>query len=170
MTNNNDSTKKRKFKHLNYEKREIIERLLKEGTPKTEIAEILGVSRPTLYEEIKRGTVEQLKNDLTTYKIYYADAGQRVYEENRKNSRKPYKLSKTAEFIDYAEREILENKKTPDVICGRVKITGEFKEIVCAKTLYNYIDKGLIKVKNIDLPLRVKIKKRLERCEKTDVF
>jgi len=166
MTNNNGSTKKRKFKHLNYEKRGIIERLLKKGTPKTEIAEILGISRSTLYEEIKRGTAGQPRSGLTTYKIYYADAGQRIYEENRKNSRKPYKLSKAAGFIDYAEKEILENKKTPDVICGRVKTTGEFKEIVYAKTLYNYIDKGLIKVKNIDLPLRVKINKKVRKVRK----
>jgi len=41
MTNNNDNTKGKRFKHLNYEKREITERLLKKGTPKTKIAEIL---------------------------------------------------------------------------------------------------------------------------------
>jgi len=51
MTNNNDNTKGRRFKHLNYEKREITESLLKKGTPKTKIAEILGISRSTLYEE-----------------------------------------------------------------------------------------------------------------------
>ncbi len=71
-----------------------------------------------------------------------------------------------AEFIDYAEKEILENKKTPDVICGRVKITGEYKETVCTKTLYNYIDKGFMKVKNIDLPLRVKINKKVRKVRK----
>ncbi len=42
---------------------------------------------------------------------------------------------------------------------------GEFQrgEMVCTKTLYNYVTLGLLgKIKSIDLPLRVKRKKRQE--------
>ena len=40
-------------------------------------------------------------------------------------------------------------------------VTGEFQrgEMVCTKTLYNYVTLGLLgKIKSIDLPLRVKRK------------
>lgn len=62
------------------------------------------------------------------------------------------------EFISYAEREILENKLSPDAICGREAIERQFPVRVCTKTLYNYIAAGLVRVKNIDLLLRVKRK------------
>jgi len=153
MTQNNDTTKKRKFKHLNFEQRKLIEELLSEKIAKTKIAKLLHISRSTLYNEIERGTVVQRRNDLTEYTKYFAETGQRVYEQNRKNSRKPLKVAESAKFIEYAEKEILTNKLSPDVICGRVKAKNLFDKAVCTKTLYNYIDLGILKVKNIDLPL-----------------
>ena len=42
----------------------------------------------TLYEEMKRGTVEQHHSDLTVYHKYFAETGQIVYEEHRKACRK----------------------------------------------------------------------------------
>ena len=158
MSKNNYTTNKRKFKHLTREKRAQIEILLKQGTPKIKIAKEIGISRSTLYNEIKRGTIEQVDTNLKTYTKYCWDAGQRVYEENRQNSRPATKFVKAYKFLKYAEEQILHNKLSPDAICGRAKVTEQFKEIVCTKTLYNYIDQCLLKVRNIDLPLRVKRK------------
>ncbi len=110
--------------------------------------------------------MEQLDTNLKNYKKYYADAGQMNYKKNRKNSRKPLKLMEAFDFISYAEKEILENKKAPDTICGRAKKENKFKSIVSTKTLYNYIDKGILKVKNIDLPLRVKLNTKRRRNKK----
>ena len=166
MTNTNNSTKKREFQHLNYEQRKLIEGFLKNKMSKTQIAKILNISRSTLYNELKRGTVLQRNSDLTEYKKYFAETGQRVYEENRKNSRKPLKMEDAIDFIKYAEEQILENKMSPDVICGRAKVKNQFDKIVCTKTLYNYIDLGILKVKNIDLPLRVKINKKSRKIRK----
>ena len=81
------SRKRRKFKHLTKEKRAQIEVLLKQKIPKTEIAKIVGIARSTLYNELKRGTVEQIDTNLKPYKKYFYDAGQRVYEQHRQNSR-----------------------------------------------------------------------------------
>ena len=166
MTQLHYNTKKRKFNHLNYEQRKIIEKLLTQKVPKVKIAELLGISRSTLYEELKRGTVLQCSSELKKYKRYFADAGQRVYEENRKNSRRPYKLAETAEFISYAEDQILNHKQSPDAVCGRNKLIKRYNKAVCTKTLYNYIDKGFLKVRNIDLPLRVKLKTKIRRVRK----
>ncbi len=150
------TTKRKKFQHLTKEKRAQIEILLKQKIPKKEIAKLVGISRSTLYNELNRGTVEQINSELKTYQAYFWDAGQRTYEENRRNSRPPLKIMKAYEFVCYAEKQILENKLSPDAICGEAKLTGKFSKTVCTKTLYNYIDLCLLKVKNIDLLLKVK--------------
>ena len=122
-------TKRRKFKHISEKHRIQIELMLNLGKTKTEISKIIGISRSTLYEELKRGTVEQLDSQLKPYKKYFADVGQRVYAQHRKNSRNPLKIVKAHNFIEYAEKQILENKLSPDAICGRAKLDGNFKEM-----------------------------------------
>ena len=156
MTQKDNTTKRRKFQHLTREKRAQIEILLRQKLPKTQIAQAVGISRSTLYCELERGTVEQIDTNLKPYRAYFWDAGQRVYEENRKNSHPPLKLLDCWEFIQHAQEQILENKLSPDAICGEAKLSGEFEKIVCTKTLYNYIDQCLLKVRNIDLLLKVK--------------
>ena len=158
MTQQQYTTKGRKFQHLTREKRAQIEILLRQKLPKTQIAQAVGISRSTLYYELKRGTVEQIDTNLKPYQAYFWDAGQRVYEENRKHSRPPLKLLDCWEFIQYAQEQILKNKMAPDAICGQARLSGEYEKIVCTKTLYNYIDQCLLKVRNIDLPLKVRRK------------
>ena len=86
------NTKKRSFKHLTVFQRGQIQALLEEGVPKARIARSVGISRSTLYNELKRGTVKQLKSDLTEYSRYFAETGQLVYQKHRQACRKPYKL------------------------------------------------------------------------------
>ena len=52
----------RNFKHLTAYQRGEIQALLKEGLPKIRIAQKVGIARSTLYEELKRGTVEQMNS------------------------------------------------------------------------------------------------------------
>lgn len=166
MTQEYYSTGRRKFQHLTAEKRAQLEILLKvrPKIPKTRIAKMLGIARSTLYDELNRGSVEQMDTNLVKYKKYFADAGQRVYEEHRKNSRNPCKLTKVYEFIEYAEERILKHKESPDTIVGYAKKYGLFgDDIVCTKTLYNYIDLCYLNVRNIDLLLKVKLKRKNER-------
>ncbi len=166
MTQRKYTTGKRTFQHLTKEKRAQIEILLRQGLPKTQIAKAVGIARSTLYQELVRGTVEQMDSELRVYRTYLADTGQCVYEENRKNSRPPLKLMKAQEYILYAEQRMLQDKMAPDPLCGRARLEGNFDETVCAKTLYNYIDQGLLRVKNIDLPLRVRRKRKASRLRK----
>lgn len=160
------TTKKRKFQHLTKEKRAQIEILLKQKMTKTEIAKTVGIARSTLYRELERGTVKQLNTQLQEYTIYHYDVGQRIYEENRTNSRNSLKIGKVYEFVKYVENQILKNKLSPDAVCGRAKLENKFDKTVCTKTIYNYIDKGFLKVKNIDLPLRVKRKTKRQKVRK----
>lgn len=162
MTQNKDSTKGRKYQHLTQEKRAQIEILLRLKLPKIQIAKMVGIARSTLYEELKRGTVDQMDSEWRVYQRYFADVGQRVYENNRLNSRPPLKLAKAHEFIAFAETQMLDEKLAPDTICGAARRNGTFKNMVCAKTLYNYIDQQLLKVRNIDLLLRENAEKQRE--------
>lgn len=101
-----------------------------------------------------------MDSELRPYRKYFWDVGQRVYEANRQNSRPPLKLVKAYDFVAYAEKQMLEGKLAPDTICGAARRNGLFEETVCAKTLYNYIDQCLLKVRNIDLLLKVKRRQR----------
>ena len=78
------------------------------------------------------------------------------------NSRNKSKFNKVKEFLEYAEKLILEDKLSPDVVIGRALAMGIFtkEEVVCVNTLYRYIDEGRLKVKNINLKEKVGRKKR----------
>ena len=84
----------------------------------------------------------------------------------REASRKPFKLSTAAPFLKYLEKEVLQNKFFPDSICGRAKLQNMFPVTLCTKTIYNYIDLGLISIKNIDLPLRIRRNPKKHHCRK----
>lgn len=158
MSNTDYTTKSRKFHHLTEIQRGEIQALVKLKVPKVQIAIKVGISRSTLYEELKRGTVTQMNSDLTTRAEYFAETGQIVYEKNRQKCRKPFKIGKAKEFVEYAEEKIIKEKLSPDTVAGYAKKHKLFEETVCTKTLYNYIDNGLIKVKNIDLAQKVRRK------------
>lgn len=41
-------------------------------------------------------------------------------------------------------KKILKEKYSPDAVIGEIKAQGlEFEGMICTKTLYNYIDKGI---------------------------
>lgn len=68
------------------------------------------------------------------------------------------------EFIQFAETKILEDGWSPDAVCGDAKRHGLFEgALISTKTLYNYIDMGLIGIKNIDLPMKVRLNTRKKR-------
>ena len=163
MAQHNCTTKRRSFKHLNPYERGEIAALLKEGRSMRYIARKLGRAPSTISREVKRGTVAQLKSDLSTYQAYFPEAGQSIYEKRRKNCGANLKLPYVNEFIKFAEEKMLGEKKwSPDSIVGYCKRDPSWRDkpIVCTKTLYNYIDRGYLKVRNIDLLLKPRLKPR----------
>lgn len=163
MPQPHSTTSKRTFKHLSFAQRAQIQGFLKAGIAKSQIVKLVGISRSTLYNELKRGTVTQLSSQLVPFKAYFADTGQLVYQQHRQACRKPYKLAPAHAFLQYLEYQILEHKLSADTICGAVKSLGIFPCVVSTKTVYNYIALGLLRVKNIDLLLRVKRKNKSHR-------
>ena len=57
---------------------------------------------------------------------------------------------------------------SPDACIGNALATGKFQrsQIVCTKTLYNYIDLGLLAVINADLPMKPRRNTKPSRVKK----
>lgn len=156
MAYSNCNTSKRTFSHLTTFDRGQIAALRNEGKSLQAIADIVGCHKSTISRELKRGTVTQRNSDLTEYQEYFPEAGQAIYEKNRSNCGAKYKVAQVADFIHYAVKKIQEDEWSPDAICGHAKAHELFEGArVSTKTLYNYIDAGVLPVKNIDLPLKV---------------
>ena len=110
MSDTDYTTKFRKFHHLTEIQRGQIEAMVKLKLPKVQRAIKVGISRSTFYEELKRGTVTQMNSDLTTRREYFAETGQIVYEKSRQKCRKPFKIAKAEEFVEYAEEKRISEK------------------------------------------------------------
>jgi len=174
------TTEKRKGKHLCLWEREEIEKAMERGAGIRSIGRALGRSASTISREVKRGTVLQRKKKAyisskaedpgyTEKPVYFADTGQTVAWNNTGWRGGKYKLFKDAELVRHIENMILKEKWSPEMIIGRLKTQGHnYKTIVCFKTIYNYIDRGQLAVKNIDLLLKpgLKVKKRRIRQRK----
>ena len=76
---------------FDHDKRILLEGYLlgKTGFPKitgrTQLARIFNCDRKTIYNEIKRGTVEHLKSDLSTVMEYNADYAQNIADSLNEN-------------------------------------------------------------------------------------
>lgn len=144
--------------YLKERERYILETLLREGRSKEYIAERLGRCRATIYNEIKRGSVEYMDSQMKVVKRYDAYAGERVKEERSHNKGKPLKIGNDMQYVRKFEELVLERKYSP-YACA-VYIARNHPEIptcVCVTTLYTYIDKGLfLHVSRDNLPYRKK--------------
>ena len=155
-----------KNKYLTERERYQIEVLLKQKTPVQEIAKLLNKARSTIYREIKNGTVELLNHDLTTYKVYLADAGQRIQNERSHNKGKDLKIGNDLELVQFIEKMVLEQKYSPVAILAHIQKNNlQFKTQLCFKTIYNYVHSGIfLNITSNSLPMpRKKIEKKREK-------
>lgn len=161
----NHSTKKSRYSHLSASERGEISAYLKMGKKPAEIARLLNRHRSTITREIKRGTVTQVQDKngkRTYYPSYFADSGQRVYENNRKHSAY-LKLDQCSPTFFYKLEEALKAKvrrHSVDTFVQEYKAKHPTEIVPSTKTVYRYILSGLISIKPIDLPKMVSIRKR----------
>jgi IS30 family transposase len=162
----------RNHKHLNYEERMLIQIRIKENCTPYQIAKELCRAKNTVLNEIKRGRVSQIKNNKPK-QVYLADVGNTVYERNRFNSCRKFNRLICNNFIEFVCNKMKECNWSVDACFGDAIVHNRFprSEMVCTKTLYNYIDMGLLEIKNIDLPykLRRNTKKQRIRINKRNL-
>lgn len=165
MDMSNHNTEKRTNKHLSYEERFFIQLRLAEQATVSSIAKALNRSRITIYAEIKRGTTAQIKNGKTIF-VYFTDKGQLVYEQTRTGSSKHFKASNVPEFLEWVLERIQKDKWSLDASVGYARSTALFspKDMLCTKTLYNYLHLGLLQPLTLtDMPL---ITRRLNKTHR----
>lgn len=159
MDNTNYNTKTEKNKHLTLKDRVRIEILLEENYTAYAIAKKLGKAANTIRNEIARGTTTQIKNGKKII-MYLADCGQANYEKNRQKSYRTFKRIECNEFISDVVETMKRNTWSVDVCVNILAKKYDKTNVVCVKTIYNYIKLGLLEIKPIDLPLMVRRKTR----------
>ena len=168
MAHTENTIQNRKNKHLSPFERGQIAALHKAGHSNRDIARRLGRVHQTIANELKRGTTTQLKTGRKPYAAYFPETGQAVYERNRINCGAKSKLLTAIEFIDFACDRIINHGWSPDAVVGFSDKQSVWKDkpMVSAKALYNYIDLGLLTVRNIDLPMKTKWNTKTKRVRK----
>lgn len=167
MEYTNNNTESRKNKHLNFEERMVIQLRLKDGLSPYKIAKELTRPINTILNEISRGTTTQIKQG-NYIEVYLADTGEAVYKKHRLNSCRSFKRLECSDFINYTVDKIKNDFWSPDACVGEAIANNKFErsQMVCTKTLYNYIDLGLLAVKNTDLPMKLRRNTKPTRVKK----
>lgn len=152
----------KKYTHLSAAERSKMEAFLDDKKKIGEIALLLGRNRSTLHREIKRGTINRIQTDLTEKRKYRANVGQQDYLKKCLNRARPLKIKNDKPLQEHIRLKMTRNHFSPDAILGEIKAAGiQFKETICTKTLYNYIDAKVIPgVSHKDLWEKGKRKKR----------
>lgn len=159
------TTRNRKNKDLNEKERIKIEALLDKGCKSSEIARQLNRSKSTIYREIKRGTVVLKQSDLSEKAVYRYDHGHLKYKDMQENKGRPLKIGYDYTLSRYIEDKILNDKYSPAAIIGEIKQKClVFKEMICARTVYNYVGMGIfVGISASDLPYKKKQKKKAKK-------
>lgn len=167
MDNTNNTTEHRKGQHILSEERHEIEVRLKDGWTVYRIAKHLERPYNTIKNEISRGTVLLYNGKQKRYK---ADEGKRIYRENRGNCRRNYRCLRVMRFLQYVVTKFRSDAEwSLDAAFGAALKSGKFRrdEMVCTKTLYNYVDLGLLPIRNIDLPEKLRRNTKTEKVRES---
>jgi IS30 family transposase len=121
----------------------------------------LNKSHTSINKEIKRGTVVQMSSELIEYKAYKADYAQMKANEAGANKGAGLKIGNDHKLVKFLEKKIRDEKYSPDAALAAARKQGGFKNMICTKTLYTYIDNNLfLGISNKDLIIKKDGKKR----------
>ena len=161
MCQQNNTTKSRKGKHLEYSERQSIERWYnRDKRTKVEISRLLDRTEKTIRNEIKRGLVKNLTTELIEIWVYSAEVAQKRYEYYLKAKGPKLKIGNDYELREYVEKSIKEDRKSPEVIAKEIK-KKNFKTQMCARTIRNNIYAGdIYDIKSKDMIYKKEYKEK----------
>ena len=140
----NYNKKERKYKHITYAERTMIETWYNsDHKSRREIALLLHKSERTIRREINRGKVTVRGYLWEDKEEYSAMIAQKKYEYGMTSKGPELKLDTDIKLVEHIEKEIIENKKSPEVISKQLKENG-FDMEVSGRTIRNAIKSGLI--------------------------
>ena len=156
-------SKSRKGKHLTKEERVVIEKMIRRKYSTKEIALAVDKSVRTIQRELIRGKTKNFNTHLQEKCVYSSDRGQDNYDKNATAKGPQEKLGTNLKMARFIGNRILMHKESPSVVAHRLSIEN-IPGAVTAKTIYRYIDQGLIKgVSNETLWEKRKRRKRTRR-------
>ena len=150
-----------KGKHLSFEERVIIQTRIKDGLLHVNLVV------PRLPSAMKSNAVLFLFI-MANRGGTRLDYGQSVYQANRYHFGRKSGFLKKSDFIEYVNKHFSEDDWSLDVCANRSLAIGEFSsnQTVCTRTLYNYVDQGLMDIRNCDLPEKLKRNTKIHRIRK----
>jgi IS30 family transposase len=151
--------RKRSNPYIKENERYYIERRLRAGISKAQIARELGRSREAISREVARGSVEQVDTMWRSYMAYKADVAQRRAKERQALKGATLKIGDDYESADTISRLIIVEGWSPDAIAGADTKHHYLNTHVCTKTIYNYVRAGVLEATEDDLPMRGKQKR-----------
>jgi IS30 family transposase len=157
-----DTTREESFKQLSRDERMKIESALRHGASTSAIARELGRSVSAISREISRGSCVQESGGRSRL-AYFAELGQARRDAARAAGGASRKDS--LPFVRDVDRAMRETRAAglrsgPDGHAGRLAASGAYGpgEIVSTRSLYNYISKGLMETKTMDLPMKPRLR------------
>lgn len=105
-------------------------------------------------------TCNQVRSCTLSKRYYDAKEANKAYERNRSDSRKGIDLTaEELERLDAVITPLIKQGQSIHQICAN----NADEIMVDERTIYNYIDSGVLSVGNIDLPRKVRYKKRKKK-------
>lgn len=160
------------YKHLTWQKRLDIERLLLLKYTPAEIAKIIGCCRATVYNELNRASYIHHCGDFwKAEKRYSPELAQERYLKNIRNKGASLKIFQDDNLRDYIESKILYDKFSPAATLMNIKKERlHFNvEIKSVNTIYSYIKKGVFESLSMDecpYKYRKHVKKKIKRAKR----
>lgn len=158
-----------KHHYMTRDERLQLEALSKAKMPVAKIAAQLGFSRQTIYNELKRGQYNYVRESHGYYyddTAYSADKGQQIHRYNQTAKGRQLKIGNDHEYAAFLEDKILKERYSPAAALAAARRAGH-QTSVCVATLYSYIDKGVfLKLSNKHLWIKGNRKPKAEKQER----
>ena len=158
------TTEHQKGKHLTYEDYVKIQVRLQDGWSANRIAvKELHCSPNTVRKIIRQGMTPLYHGKVQRFK---SKTAWQIHKENRSRSCRTYQAAEKKAFLSYVESHFCgDDKWSLDACVGYALAHNLFKrsEMLCTKTLYNYVELGLLGIKNIDLPQKLHRRTKAKR-------
>lgn len=138
----------KKQHYMTQAERYKLEALIEARIPKAEIARILGFSRQTIYNELRRGCYEHRLTNLRTVRRYSASRGNDATMKQQHNKGSRPKLEEYPELRSLLIRLISGNgnkrkRYSPAAAIAEARRSG-YMVPICTTTLYSYIYNGYL--------------------------
>lgn len=136
--------------YMTRDERLQLEALHRARVPVAQIARQMGFCRQTIYNELKRGAYDCIKqvNGIERDVVWYsADKAQQIHDYNQTAKGRPLKIGNDHAYAEFLEQTIMSKKNpkkrySPAAALELAKRKG-FTLTICVSTLYSYIDKGV---------------------------